>query len=211
MVLCSIVACGQQKEEMKAMPPDVQLSEKDMEGLDQAVFGAGCFWCVEAVFQELEGVKKVESGYSNGNDGAKPTYKEVCTGTTGYNEVARITFDPQVISFDELLEVFWQTHDPTTLNRQGNDVGDQYRSGVYYTNEEQRLKAEGYKAELDKSGAWDKPIVTEIKPLQYFHIAEDYHQDYYSNNPDQGYCAYVIQPKLEKFRKVFKDKLKAAN
>jgi len=135
----------------------------------------------------------------------------VCSGRTGHAEVTQITFDPEVISFDELLEVFWKTHDPTTLNRQGNDVGTQYRSAIFYHNEEQKNLAEKYKKELDKSGAWDKPIVTEISPITNYFAAEDYHQDYYDNNPNQGYCAFVIGPKLEKFRKVFKDKLKKAD
>jgi peptide-methionine (S)-S-oxide reductase len=174
---------------------------------DTATFGTGCFWCTEAVFQQLEGVLKVTSGYSGGNV-ANPTYKEVCTGTTGHAEVVQIVYDPSRISFDELLEVFWQTHDPTTLNRQGNDVGTQYRSAIFYHNAEQKQKAEQYKAALDKSGAWDKPIVTEITPYKNFYVAENYHQDYYDNNGTAPYCYYVIRPKLEKFRKVFKDKLK---
>ena len=175
--------------------------------IDTATFGAGCFWCVEAVFTELEGVKTVISGYTGGHV-ENPTYKAVCEGTTGHAEVAQITYDPNVIKFDELLEVFWQTHDPTTLNRQGNDVGTQYRSAVYYHNDYQKQVAEGYKARLNESGAWDNPVVTEVTELGVFYAAEDYHQEYYANNPNQGYCRYVIQPKVEKFRKVFKDKLK---
>ncbi|MFT3885737.1 MAG: peptide-methionine (S)-S-oxide reductase MsrA [Flavobacteriales bacterium] len=174
---------------------------------DTAVFGAGCFWCVEAVFTELKGVLSVMSGYTGGTL-EHPDYKAVCTGTTGHAEVARIVYDPSVISFPELLEVFWQTHDPTTLNRQGHDVGTQYRSAIFYTSEAQRIAAEHYKAELDKSGAFDRPIVTEITKLDKFHPAEDYHRDYYANNPGQGYCQLVIRPKVEKFRKVFADKLK---
>ena len=176
-------------------------------GFEEATFGAGCFWCIEAVFQDLKGVESVESGYSGGHV-KNPSYKEICNGTTGHAEVARITYDPKVVSFDELLEVFWQTHDPTTLNRQGNDVGTQYRSAIFYHNEDQKRLAEGYKAELDKSGAWDKPIVTEISKLVNYYPAEDYHQNYYNNNPSAAYCVYVIQPKVEKFKKVFKDKLK---
>ena len=175
--------------------------------IDTATLGAGCFWCVEAVFTELNGVKTVVSGYTGGHV-ENPTYKAVCAGTTGHAEVAQITYDPSVVTFDEILEVFWQTHDPTTLNRQGNDVGTQYRSAVYYHNEYQKQVAEGYKAKLDASGAWDNPIVTEVSPIGVFYPAENYHQEYYANNPDQGYCRYVIQPKVEKFRKVFKDKLK---
>lgn len=174
---------------------------------DTATFGAGCFWCVEAVFTELQGVKSVTSGYAGGHV-KNPSYKEVCNGTTGHAEVAQIIYDPNVISFDLLLEVFWQTHDPTTLNRQGNDVGTQYRSAIFYHNDKQRELAEHYKTELNKSGAWDNPVVTEIVPLDTFYPAENYHQNYYEQNPEQGYCRYVIQPKVEKFRKVFKDKLK---
>lgn len=177
------------------------------EGTAIATFGAGCFWCVEAVFQELEGVLKVESGYMGGHV-KNPSYKEVCTGTTGHAEVARITYDPDKVTFDELLEVFWQTHDPTQLNRQGNDVGTQYRSVVFYHTPEQKEKAEHYMRELDASGAWDKPLVTEISEAGTFYAAEDYHQDYFANNPNGAYCQYVIRPKVEKFRKVFKDKLK---
>lgn len=174
---------------------------------DTAILGAGCFWCVEAIFQELKGVIKVESGYTGGNT-LNPTYKEVCTGMTGHAEVARITYDPAKLSFEEILEVFWQTHDPTTLNRQGADVGSQYRSSVFYLNEAQKILAEGYKQKLDASGAFDKPIVTEITAFDgKFYVAEDYHQNYYRENPDQGYCRMVIRPKVEKFRKVFSEKL----
>lgn len=175
--------------------------------VDTATFGAGCFWCVDAIFRELDGVLSVTAGYAGGHT-TDPDYKSVCSGTTGHAEVARIVYDPTKISFDELLEVFWQTHDPTTLDRQGADVGTQYRSVIFHHNAEQKEKAERYKAELDKSGAWDRPIVTEISPLERFHPAENYHQDYYAANPDAGYCQYVIRPKLEKFRKVFADKLK---
>lgn len=177
------------------------------QGLEVAVFGAGCFWCVEAVFQELKGVKSVMPGYCGGQT-QNPTYEEVCRGNTGHAEVARIVFDPKVVSFDELLEVFWQTHDPTTMNRQGNDVGTQYRSAIFYHGEEQKQKAELYKKKLNESGAWDKPIITEISPATTFYPAEEYHRNYYINNPNQGYCRYVIGPKMDKFRKVFKDKLK---
>ena len=180
---------------------------KGMDSLQVATFGSGCFWCTEAIFERLNGVVKVESGYSGGKV-ENPTYEEVCTGTTGHAEVTQITYDPSVISYDELLEVFWKTHDPTTLNRQGNDVGTQYRSVIFYHNEEQKELAEKYKAELDKSGVWDNPIVTEISPFTNFYPAEGYHQDYYENNPAQPYCSFVITPKVEKFEKVFKDKLK---
>jgi len=179
----------------------------NMDSLQTATFGSGCFWCTEAIFERVNGVVKVESGYSGGTV-EKPTYQEVCTGTTGHAEVTQITYDPSVISFDELLEIFWKTHDPTTLNKQGNDVGTQYRSVIFYHNENQKELAEKYKSELDKSGAWDNSIVTEISPFKNFYSAEGYHQDYYENNPNQGYCAFVIAPKVEKFEKVFKDKLK---
>lgn len=183
------------------------MDEETIQATDTAVFGAGCFWCVEAVFESLKGVQKVESGYCGGHI-KNPSYREVCTGRTGHAEVARITFDPTLISFEELLEVFWITHDPTTLNRQGNDVGTQYRSAVFYTNESQKEAAEFYKGKLDKSGAFDKPIVTEIVPLTDFYPAEDYHQNYFLNNPEQGYCQFVIAPKVEKFKKAFSHKLK---
>lgn len=174
---------------------------------DTATFGAGCFWCVEAIFQQLDGVLKVTSGYSGGHV-VNPTYEQVCTKTTGHAEVTQIVYDPTKLSFDKLLEVFWKTHDPTTINQQGNDVGPQYRSVIFYNNEEQKTKAELYKAALDKSGAWSSPIVTTIEPLKNFYAAEDYHQNYYNNNAGQMYCRYVIQPKLDKFEKVFKDQLK---
>jgi peptide-methionine (S)-S-oxide reductase len=185
----------------------VILSNTMSAATEKATFGAGCFWCVEAIFAELKGVESVTPGYAGGNV-KNPTYKEVCDGTTGHAEVAQVVYDPSVISYDELLEVFWKTHDPTTLNRQGADVGTQYRSVVFYHSEDQKEKAEYYKQKLEESGAWDNPIVTEIEALDIFYEAEDYHNDYYQNNPDQGYCRYVIQPKLSKFRKAFADKLK---
>lgn len=172
-----------------------------------ATFGGGCFWCVEAVFQQLEGVISVRSGYAGGTVD-NPTYQQVCTGTTGHAEVCQIGYDPARISFDELLEAFWKTHDPTTLNQQGADVGTQYRSVIFYHDDQQRTQAEKRKQELDASGAWDGPIVTEISPLIKFYPAEDYHQNYFRTNPQQGYCQFVIRPKLEKFEKVFASKLK---
>jgi len=174
---------------------------------DTATFGNGCFWCTEAIFQQLEGVIRVTSGYSGGKV-PNPTYEQVCSKTTGHAECLNIIYDPKKISFDELLEVFWKTHDPTTLNRQGADVGTQYRSVVFYHDEEQKAKALKYKTELDKSGAFDNPIVTTLEPFTVFYPAEDYHQNYYNNNTSQGYCQFVIRPKLEKFEKVFKSKLK---
>ncbi|MBA4166965.1 MAG: peptide-methionine (S)-S-oxide reductase MsrA [Chitinophagaceae bacterium] len=175
---------------------------------ETATFGTGCFWCTEAVFQQLKGVQTVKSGYSGGHVD-NPTYKQVCEGTTGHAEVIQIEYDPAMITYDALLEAFWQSHDPTTLNRQGNDVGTQYRSVVFYHNDQQKQKAEAYKAELDKSKIFDKPVVTEISPYAKLYTAENYHQDYYNQNGAQPYCYYVIRPKLEKFRKVFKDKIKA--
>jgi peptide-methionine (S)-S-oxide reductase len=177
---------------------------------DTATFGTGCFWCTEAVFQELKGVLKVTSGYSGGTV-KNPSYEEVCSGTTGHAECLQIIYDPKVIRFDELLEVFWEAHDPTTLNRQGNDVGTQYRSVIFYHNDEQKKKAEDYKLKLDKSGAYNNPIITEIAAFTHFYPAENYHQDYYRLHGNQPYCSFVIRPKVEKFEKVFKDKLKTTS
>ena len=172
-----------------------------------AVFGAGCFWCVEAVFQELKGVHSVESGYTGGTV-KNPTYNEICTGETGHAEVAKITYDPDVISFEILLSVFFKTHDPTTLNSQGADRGTQYRSAIFFISELQKEIANRIIIELNSEKAYPNPIVTEVTKLDVYYQAEDYHQDYYKNNPNQGYCTYVIQPKIEKFRKVFKENLK---
>lgn len=174
---------------------------------DTATFGNGCFWCTEAIFQQVDGVISVESGYSGGHVD-NPTYHDVGTGTTGHAECLNIIYDPSKITFDELLEIFWQTHDPTTLDRQGNDVGPQYRSVIFYHNEEQKTLAVKYKEALNKSGAFDAPIVTTLEPFTKFYKAENYHQNYYNENGSQPYCQFVIRPKLEKFRKVFKDKLK---
>ncbi|MGY5871421.1 MAG: peptide-methionine (S)-S-oxide reductase MsrA [Candidatus Thorarchaeota archaeon] len=171
-----------------------------------ATFGTGCFWCTEAVFQQLKGAKSVVSGFSGGHV-ENPSYEQVIAGTTGHVEVCQIEFDPDQISFEDLLEVFFNTHDPTTLNRQGNDHGPQYRSAIFYHSEEQREIAERVKSENDASGNWKKPIVTEITAYNKFYPAEDYHQNYFRNNPNQGYCRYVIVPKLQKFEKVFKLKL----
>jgi len=174
---------------------------------DTATFAAGCFWCVEAVFQELKGVLSVTSGYTGGKI-KNPSYREVCSGLTGHAEACQIIYDPAVISYDELLEAFWASHDPTTLNRQGADQGTQYRSAIFYHNEQQKQLAEAYKTKLNEEDAFGKPVVTEISPAAIFYKAEDYHQNYFSENGDAPYCSYVIAPKLEKFRKVFKDKLK---
>jgi peptide-methionine (S)-S-oxide reductase len=175
--------------------------------LEKATFGGGCFWCTEAVFQEVKGVHSVVSGYAGGTV-ENPTYYQICTGTTGHAEVIQITFDAKVISYAEVLEVFWRTHDPTTLNRQGADSGPQYRSVIFYHNDQQRAIAEQVKRDLQASGVWKRPIVTEIVPLTNFYVAEDYHQDYYQQNRYQPYCYVVIDPKLKKFRKDFTDKLK---
>lgn len=173
-----------------------------------ATFGAGCFWCVEAVFQEVNGVHSVLPGYTGGGL-QNPTYEQVCSGTTGHAEVCQIEFDPSLVTYTELLEIFWKTHDPTTLNRQGYDEGTQYRSAVFYHSPEQQKLAVEYKQKLDASGAFDRPIVTEIVPFTKFYVAEDYHKDYYRSNPGAGYCNAVIRPKMDKFRAVFRDKLKA--
>jgi peptide-methionine (S)-S-oxide reductase len=172
-----------------------------------ATFGNGCFWCTEAIFQRVKGVVRVESGYSGGQV-KNPSYEQVTTGKTGHAEVLRIEFDPKVVSYETLLEVFWHTHDPTTLNRQGNDVGPQYRSAIFYHNNIQKTKAEASKKKTDRSGLWKDPIVTEISPLINYYPAEDYHQNYFNNNPNSGYCNYVIAPKLKKFMADFPELLK---
>lgn len=163
-----------------------------------AVLGGGCFWCIEAVFQLLPGVQSIQSGYAGGHV-ANPTYEAVCSGQTGHAEVIRVEFNPAKVSYEKILETFWEAHDPTTLNRQGNDVGTQYRSVIFYTSEAQRQAAE--KSKRGAQGRWDRPVVTEIVPLQQFHPAERHHQNYYRNNPEQPYCRVVIQPKVEKWRK----------
>lgn len=200
----------------KAIPKqavDHKMTRKtDMQALDnpklaKATFGGGCFWCTEAMFRELHGVKGVASGYSGGKT-EDPTYREVCSGLTGHAEVIQIAYDPEEVSFATLLEVHWKTHDPTTLNRQGADTGTQYRSAVFYHDEEQRETAEELKKKLDESGAFSDPIVTEITKFKKFYPAEEEHQDYFKLNPGNGYCQMVIRPKMEKFRKVFADKLK---
>lgn len=196
--------------EVAAPKPNRTGEEKprgESERVEVATFGGGCFWCTEAFFRELEGVKEVVSGYSGGVL-KNPTYQAVLTGATGHAEVVQITYDPEAISFDELLEVFWKTHDPTTLNRQGPDFGTQYRSVVFYHDQRQRELAEHYKEKLNESGAFRAPIVTEIGPFTAFYPAEEYHQDFYERNPKQSYCRAVIRPKMTKFKRVFKDKLK---
>ena len=189
-------------QQMNSTIPEQSASKTEV-----ATFGAGCYWCTEAQFQQLKGVSKVESGFSGGNV-ANPTYKQVCTRTTGHAEVCNIYYDPSIISFDELLAAFWTCHDPTQLNRQGNDVGTQYRSAIFYHNDEQKQKAEDYKKKLNEEHAWDKDVVTQIAPFTAFYKAEDYHQNYFNENGEQPYCHFVIQPKVDKFKKIFANKLK---
>lgn len=187
--------------------PDVSVAMTiNSSTMDTATFGAGCFWCVEAIFQQLDGVTNVVSGYAGGHV-KNPNYSQVCTGETGHAEVCLITYDPVKISYTDLLQVFWSIHDPTTLNRQGADVGPQYRSVIFYHNDEQRRLATEYRQKLDKSGAFENPVVTEIAPMDRFYPAEDYHQKYFINNTNQPYCRIVIQPKLEKFKKAFAEKI----
>ncbi len=175
--------------------------------METATFGTGCFWCTEAIFDRLEGVTEVLPGYSGGEE-SNPNYKLICSGTTKYAEVVQIKFNPEVIAFDELLEIFWSIHNPTTLNRQGADVGPQYRSVIFYHNENQKEKAELYKQKLLNAKVWGNPVVTEISPFVSFYKAEKEHLDFYKNNPANGYCSFVITPKIEKFEKVFSKKLK---
>jgi peptide-methionine (S)-S-oxide reductase len=195
-------ACGQ-PQNTKSKPTMSSSSDK----LQTIYLGEGCFWCTEAFFQRINGVISVESGYGGGFV-ENPTYEQVCDKNTGHVEIAKIVFDPAIVPFKDILEVFWKTHDPTTLDRQGNDVGPQYKSVIYYISEAQKTEALAYKEALDKSGAFDAPIVTTIEPFKNYYPAENYHQNYYNNNTNQGYCRFVISPKLEKFEKVFKDKIK---
>lgn len=189
-----------------ALPGSVKTQSKGSQ-MEKATFGAGCFWCVEAVFEELKGVSSVVSGYAGG-ERPNPTYKEVCSGKTGHAEVVQITYDPAVVSFEKLLSVFFKTHDPTTLNRQGNDIGTQYRSVIFFHSKDQQQTAARVIAELNKAGAFSNPIVTEVSAYTEMYEAEDYHQEYYANNGNQPYCRLVIAPKMEKFRKVFQSDLK---
>lgn len=195
-------ACGQ-PQNTKSKPTMSSSSDK----LQTIYLGEGCFWCTEAFFQRINGVISVESGYGGGFV-ENPTYEQVCDKNTGHVEIAKIVFDPAIVPFKDILEVFWKTHDPTTLDRQGNDVGPQYKSVIYYVSKAQKTEALAYKEALDKSGAFDAPIVTTIEPFKNYYPAENYHQNYYNSNTNQGYCRFVIAPKLEKFEKVFKDKLK---
>ena len=167
--------------------------------MEIAVFGAGCFWCIEAIFSQVEGIKDISVGYTGGHT-KSPTYEEICKGNTGHAEVMRLEYDPSIVNYEDLLKIFWETHDPTTLNRQGNDIGTQYRSAIYYSNTEQKKIAENYKKQLEKDKVYINKIVTEISKLGIYYEAENYHQDYYSNNKNQPYCRYVIKPKIEKFK-----------
>lgn len=201
-----ISACAQSEKK----PTSTTLKNNNSKSMntEKITLGSGCFWCTEAVYEQVKGVIKVTSGYCNGHV-ENPTYEQVCDKKTGHTEACEIEFDPKQVTVDELLEIFWQVHDPTTLNRQGNDVGPQYRSAVFYHNEHQKERAEYYKKKLDESGAYSAKIVTAIEPIKNFYSAENYHQDYYKDNSNQPYCYFVIRPKLEKFEKVFKDKLKS--
>lgn len=183
------------------------ISQNKKANLETITLGGGCYWCVEAVYENLDGVKSVVSGFSGGKV-ANPTYEEVCTGETGHAEVVQITYDKNVTDINEIFKVFFTVHDPTTLNRQGADVGTQYRSVIFYKNEEQKKAAQSIIADLNKAKVYNNPIVTKVEPFKAFYKAEDYHQNYYANNKNQPYCKMVIQPKIEKFEKVFKDKLK---
>lgn len=205
-ILLNLLSCFGQPNNIKnkKMTPPAQSTTCKT---DTATLGAGCFWCIEAIFQRLNGVQKVISGYTGGNT-KNPTYKEVCNGTTGHAEVCQIIYNPDTISYEEILKAFWLAHDPTTLNQQGNDIGTQYRSAIFYHNEKQKLIAQKLKTELDESDTFNSPIVTEIVPFATFFPAEDYHQNYYNENGTQPYCRFVIKPKLDKFEKVFKDRLK---
>jgi peptide-methionine (S)-S-oxide reductase len=202
---CSSQTNNQLSQSNNIIPPD-KMADSNVT-LDTVTLGAGCFWCVEAIFQNLNGVYSVESGYSGGTVD-DPSYDLVCTGTTGHAEVARITFDPKVLKLETLLNVFFRIHDPTTLNKQGGDVGTQYRSAIFYSNDEQKEIAAKVKAEVDAAGVWSDPIVTEITPLTNYYKAEDYHQNYYNNNSSKGYCSTVIYPKIQKFFKEFPDLVK---
>lgn len=208
LTLITISCQSREKKEEQLISENKEPVKMEVEkGLEVATFGGGCFWCTEAIFLELDGVKKVESGYIGGKT-ANPTYEEVSTGTTGYAEATQITFDPTKISFGELLEIFFATHDPTTLNRQGADVGTQYRSEVFYHNDEQKKITEDYIKILNKENTFGKPVVTQVAVASKFYVAEDYHQNYYARNKEKSYCSYVITPKVEKVRKQYSAKLK---
>lgn len=206
LALVSLSSCAKQKNIL--VPKSIE--SKNMETKDRmevATFAGGCFWCTEAVFLELSGVKSVVSGYIGGKT-LNPTYKEISNGDTGHAEAIEITFDPAKISFGELLEIFFATHDPTTLNRQGNDIGTQYRSEIFYNNPDQKQLSEDYIALMTTENTFGKPIVTKITPATTFYVAEEYHQNYYNQNKTQGYCSYVITPKIDKLKKLYQEKLK---
>ena len=196
------------KEKSVILPKSIETKDMEIQnGMEVATFAGGCFWCTEAVFLELDGVSKVVSGYIGGNT-VNPTYQQISTGDTGHAEAIEITFDPNKISFGELLEIFFATHDPTTLNRQGNDIGTQYRSEIFYHNPFQKQLSEDYMALMATENTFGKQIVTKVSPANKFYVAEDYHQNYYSQNKTQGYCSYVITPKIDKLKKLYQDKLK---
>lgn len=203
-ILITSPGCSQSSS--KKQTPSAMTNSVPASQIDTATFGGGCFWCTEAQFQLLDGVLSVQSGFSGGSI-KNPSYKEVCTGLTGHAEVIQVTYDTTKLSYDELLEAFWTSHDPTQFNRQGNDVGTQYRSVIFYHSETQHQLAESYKKKLNESGAYDKPVVTEISPMTVFYKAEDYHQNYFNQNGDQPYCQFVVAPKVEKFKKVFKERI----
>lgn len=208
LCLCALISSVSYAAPQQTEKAPQEKSESDKEKkLETVTFGAGCFWCTEAVFQRVKGVEKVASGYMGGTT-KNPTYKDICTGLTGHAEVIQVKYDPTMVSFADLLEIFWKTHDPTTLNRQGADEGTQYRSVVFFHSNAQKEEAERYKKKLDEAGIYEDKIVTEISPASEFYVAEDYHQNYFNDNPRQGYCRLVITPKIEKFEKVFADKLK---
>ena len=202
------VHCGRELPLASRKARQFKMLGVSMSNLQTAVFGGGCFWCLEAVFDRLRGVQSVESGYTGGHVD-KPTYRQVCGGDTGHVEVVRVSFDPQQITYRELLDVFFSIHDPTTLNRQGNDVGTQYRSVIFYGSDEQRREAEQAIAALNKARVWPDPVVTAIEPATTFYVAEDYHQEYFANNSSQPYCQIVVSPKVKKFQQKFADRLKA--
>ena len=181
---------------------DLKSLDMQNEHLDTIYFGAGCFWCVEAIFQQVNGVEDVTPGYCGGTT-KNPTYNEVCSGKTGHAEVAKIVFNPSIVDLAHLLEVFWKTHDPTTLNRQGNDIGTQYRSAIFFVKDSHKDEVLKFKDELISEKVWDQPIVTQVEKIDVFYPAEDYHHNYFNNNKSQGYCQFVIQPKIEKYKKIF--------
>ncbi len=210
LLLLACNANSQPKSNQKNMQNNVENLPKNEllvpQGLDAIVIAGGCFWCTEAVYLQLKGIKKVESGYAGGHV-VNPTYEQICDKNTGHTEAIKVVFDPKEVSLAEILDVFWNVHDPTTLNRQGNDVGPQYRSEIFYRNQTEKEIAEASKAKANTE-IWEGNIVTFVTPYTNFYVAEDYHQNFYNRNPNQGYCAYVITPKMKKFQKMYKDKLK---